>query len=251
MILPVSFRIINKIYKNPINENKKTYVNGVLKLRKLLYITVNSKPENLSASKTVGRAFVNRVIQEYPDFQVEELDLYATNIPRLKYQYFDNRNHAIANTGNLSPQDQEDIARIMGLCDQFISADMYVIASPMWSLSFPAPLKEYIDCIVQMDKTVSLQGNRPRGLLDDKTRSVVYIQSSGGNIPWIMGKTFNKGLEYVKDIMELMGIEKFQKLLVDGTGYTEEEKTVAIEKAKAEINDVIQTLSIEREVLNV
>lgn len=229
----------------------KTYVNGVLNLRKLLYITVNSKPENLSASKTVGRAFVNRVVQEYPDFQVEELDLYSANIPRLKYQYFDNRNHVIANTGNLPPQDQAEITRIMSLCDQFISADMYVIASPMWSLSFPAPLKEYIDCIVQIDKTISIQEDRPKGLLDDKTRSVVYIQSSGGNIPWIMGKTLNRGLEYVKEIMELMGIEKFEKLLVDKTGYTEEEKTAAIEKANAEIDDVIQSLYIERELLNV
>lgn len=220
-------------------------------MRKLLYITVNSKPENLSASKTVGRAFVNRVVEEYPDFQVEELDLYEANIPRLKYQYFDNRSHTITNTENLSTQDKKDVARIMSLCDQFISADMYVIATPMWSLSFPAPLKEYIDCVVQVDKTISFQEHRPKGLLDDKTRSVVYIQSSGGNIPWIMGKTLNKGVEYVKDIMEVMGIEKFEKLLVDGTGYTEQEKTAAIEKAKREIDDVIQSVAIERELLNV
>ena len=45
-------------------------------MKKLLYITVNSKPENLSASKTVGRAFVNRFLELYNDFQVEELDLF-------------------------------------------------------------------------------------------------------------------------------------------------------------------------------
>ncbi|NLJ96409.1 MAG: FMN-dependent NADH-azoreductase, partial [Clostridiales bacterium] len=28
-------------------------------MKKLLYITVNSKPEELSSSKTVGRTFVN------------------------------------------------------------------------------------------------------------------------------------------------------------------------------------------------
>ena len=32
-------------------------------MKKLLYITVNSKPEEISASKTVGRAFVNRFIE--------------------------------------------------------------------------------------------------------------------------------------------------------------------------------------------
>ena len=61
-------------------------------MRKLLYITVNSKPENLSACKTVGRAFVNNFIKKHPDFTIEELDLYKAHIPRLEYQYFQRRN---------------------------------------------------------------------------------------------------------------------------------------------------------------
>jgi len=61
-------------------------------MKKLLYITVNSKPENLSSSKTVGRAFVNRFIERFPEFTVEELDLYKEHIPRLEYQYFESRN---------------------------------------------------------------------------------------------------------------------------------------------------------------
>jgi FMN-dependent NADH-azoreductase len=61
-------------------------------LKKLLYITVNSKPEHLSASKTVGRAFVNRFMEKYPEFKIEELDLYKEHIPRLEYEYFESRN---------------------------------------------------------------------------------------------------------------------------------------------------------------
>ncbi|MBY6777406.1 NAD(P)H-dependent oxidoreductase, partial [Clostridium botulinum] len=55
-------------------------------MKKLLYITVNSKPENLSASKTVGRAFVNRFLEKHSDFEIEELDLYKCHIPRLEYE---------------------------------------------------------------------------------------------------------------------------------------------------------------------
>lgn len=40
-------------------------------MKKLLYITVNSKPEELSSSKTVGRAFVNRFLEEHNDFKLE------------------------------------------------------------------------------------------------------------------------------------------------------------------------------------
>lgn len=45
-------------------------------MKKLLYITVNSKPEELSASKIVGRELVNRFLVRHTDFELDELDLY-------------------------------------------------------------------------------------------------------------------------------------------------------------------------------
>ena len=111
--------------------------------KKLLYISVNSKPEDLSSSKTVARAFINKFLEKYNDFHVEEVDLYKDHIPRLEYQYFEGRNAIIKeeDAEKLDAKDQKEIKRIRELCDQFVDAQVYVIASPMWSLSFPAPLK--------------------------------------------------------------------------------------------------------------
>lgn len=211
-------------------------------MKKLLYITVNSKPEEMSASKTVGRAFVNRFVELNSDFKIEELDLYNCHIPRLEYQYFEKRNAMIKEEdfNKLDIKQQEEVHKIIKLTDQFKEADMYVIAAPMWSLSFPAPLKEYIDCIVMDGKTISINENKIEGLLNDKQRGMVYIQSSGGNIPWILRMVMNKGLNYVQDIMGTMGITRFEELLVDKTGFTEEEKNKAIEKAITEIDYIIQ-----------
>lgn len=218
-------------------------------MKKLLYITVNSKPENLSTSKTIGRAFVNGFIRKHPDFSIEELDLYTEHIPRLEYQYFESRNCIINEeaTKQLPEKEQREVAKIVDLCNQFVSADVYVIASPMWSMSFPSPLKEYIDCIVQVNRTITFpeKGKKPEGLLNDRPRTVVYIQSSGGEIPWMLRPVFNKGLDYVEDIMKAMGISKFERLLVDGTGTTEEERLAAIEKAKEKIDDIIDKIQVE------
>ncbi len=52
----------------------------------------------------------------------------------------------------------------------------------------------------------------------------------------------NKGLNYVEDIIKFMGIKKFEELLVDGTGFTEEEKQEAISKAIDKIDDVIDSM---------
>lgn len=214
-------------------------------MKKLLYISVNSKPEELSVSKTVAREFINRFLEKYQEFEVKEVDLYKEHIPRLKYQYFEDRNCIIKEEAakKLSSEDQKEIQRIRELCDEFISADMYIIAAPMWSLSFPAPLKEYIDCIVQSEKTISFKkGKKPKGLLDDKYRALVYIQSSGGSIPWILDPVMDKGENYIAAIMKTIGINTVQELKVDNTGTTEEERSAAIEEAKDKIDIMLERI---------
>ncbi|WP_346878208.1 MULTISPECIES: FMN-dependent NADH-azoreductase [unclassified Clostridium] len=213
-------------------------------MKKLLYITVNSKPEELSASKTVGRAFVNKFLEKHKEFILEELDLYQCHIPRLEYEYFEKRNCMIKEEdfSKLNEKQQEEVHKIVKLVDQFKEADLYVIAAPMWSLSFPAPLKEYIDCIVMDGKTIKISENKMEGLLNDKPRAMVYIQSSGAPIPWMLRSIFNKGLDYVRDIMKYIGIKKFEELLVDGTGFTEEERREAIEEANKEVNKLIEEI---------
>ncbi|HEY5561776.1 MAG TPA: NAD(P)H-dependent oxidoreductase [Clostridiaceae bacterium] len=213
-------------------------------MKKLLYITVNSKPEDMSSSKTVGRKLVNSILVKHPNIVIEELDLYKEHIPQLKYCYFESRS-AIVNSealSELSNEEQEEVKQIIKLCDQFKEADIYVLAAPMWSLSFPAPLKEYIDCVVQVGKTMAFENEKPYGLLDDKHRTFIYVQSSGGNIPWIIRPVLNKGLNYVHDIMKFIGISKFEELLVDGTGISELERMEAIEKAIAKIDTLVDQI---------
>ncbi len=213
-------------------------------MKKLLYISVNSKPENLSASKTVARKFINKFLEKNKDFIVEEVDLYKEHIPRLEYQYFEKRNALIKeeDAKKLDDKERKEIEKIRKFCDQFVNANVYVIASPMWSLSFPSPLKEYIDCIVQDGKTIKFVENKPQGTLNDIDRSMVYIQASGGHIPWMLKPIMNKGLNYIESIMKFIGIKKFDELLVDGTGTTEEEKQSAIETAEREIEDIINSM---------
>ena len=210
-------------------------------MRKLLYITVNSKDEQDSASRTVGRKLVEAIQNKDPETQLDELDLYKQHIPQLKGCYFENRS-AIINSAareKLSSEEQREVETIEDLCDQFRDADVYVLAAPMWSLSFPAPLKEYIDCVVQAGKTITFEDNKPRGLLDNKRRAFIYVQSSGASLPWIVRPALNKGLNYVRDIVKFLGIDVFEELLVDGTGTTEDERTAAIRRAVEQIEGLV------------
>ena len=143
----------------------------------------------------------------------------------------------------ITKKDQDEIKIIRDLCEQFKSADMYVIAAPMWSLSFPAPLKEYIDCVVLVGKTITFEkGKKPQGLLNDKYRALVYVESAGGNIPLLLDPIMDKGENYISSIMKTLGIKKVHEIKVDNTGTTEEERKAAINKAENEIDHMINSL---------
>ncbi len=213
-------------------------------MKKLLYIIANSKDEGQSSSRTVSRRLVNTILKRVPDAELEELNLYDEHIPQLKGCYFESRSAIVSSEARnkLSAEEQKEVAKIEHLCDQFKEADIYVLATPMWSLSFPAPVKEYLDCIIQAGKTIAFENNKPHGLMDDKQRIFVYVQSSGANIPWILKPALSKGLNYVHEIMKFIGISTFDELLVDGTGTTEEERQSAIKNATDRIPPLVERL---------
>lgn len=213
-------------------------------MKKMLYIIANSKSEVMSSSRTVSRKLVQAIKEKIPDVELQELNLYDDHIPQLKGCYFEGRSAIVsaAARSKLSAEEQKEVARIEQLCDQFTATDIYVLAAPMWSLSFPAVVKEYLDCIIQAGKTISFEEGKPHGLMDDKHRVFIYVQSSGANIPWVLKPVLSKGLNYVGDIMKFIGIEVFDELLVDNTGETEEERQSAIIKTIDMIPELVKKL---------
>ena len=206
-------------------------------MKTLLYVSANSKTEEKSSSKTVARALVNALLEQDNTINLQEVDLYKDHIPKIKGCYFEGRSALLSQEkrSGLTEEEQKEVENVEALCDQFVQADIVILASPMWSLSFPAPVKEYFDCVVQVGKSMEFKGQMPHGLLDDKERHFVYVQSSGGEIPLVLRPTLNRGLNYIKDLVKFLGMSDFYELLVDGTGKTEAERQEAMQKAEEKI----------------
>lgn len=214
-------------------------------MKKLLYIAVNTKPEHLSTSKTVGREFVNRFLAKNPNYELIENDICNEYIPELNYKYYKDRAELVSGDdyNKLTDEDKKAVDRIIKLSDQFVSADAYVIAAPMWSAFFPARLITYIDCVIQKDKVIKINEEEVKGLLNDKDRKAVYIQSSGGVFPRILSGKINHGTNYIEDIFKFIGIKDFHKLMVEGTGKNEVGIKGAEEKAFEEMDKIINKMS--------
>lgn len=208
----------------------------------LLSISASSKPEEFSTSKTVARYLLKQFIQKYPDTQIEEINLYTANLPLFNYKLFSGRAKLPTpeEFEKLSEEEKQQINRINELCDQFLRADRYIISAPMWSLFFPAILKQYLDCIIIQDKLIDISSDHVKGLLGDKERKMVYVQSSGGIYPIALTWKLNQGLKYLEDTFAFLGMSDFKKILVEGVESPKVGRDLAIQYSKEDIDHLMR-----------
>ncbi len=211
---------------------------------KLLYIKCNPKPEAQSACLRVGREFIRQYEKRYPGNAIEELDLYAMDLPEVDGIVYQGRSGIVSGNDydSLNYEGQQKADQINGLCTQFQQADHYAIAAPMWSLTFPSRLKAYIDCVVLNGRTIRVSSRRVEGLMDDKPRRMVFIQSCGGSYGNIISARFNYGATYLKNLFLFLGMDDFIRLPVDGTGMPDIGVECAVSRAVNRIGSVLHDL---------
>lgn len=214
---------------------------------KLLYISCNPKQEDNSVCKTTARRFINKCLEAKPDLCVEEMDLYNEDIPEISFDVFTQR----ATVKQPSPYEEissecmKKIERVNFLCEQFLAADRYVIAAPMWSLMFPGRLKNYLDCVIQNHKVIEINDSNVKGLLDDVDRRMLYIQSSGGIYSGFITSRFDYGTDYLQMLFKFLGIKTFKSLPVEGTGTANQSVAKAIIRAEEDMQGLIKDFLLE------
>lgn len=171
-------------------------------MSKVLYVKANIKNEGESRTFKVSDSFVEEYKKNNPEDQIITLDLYKENIDFLRAD----------DLGKLfGPKDEESKNNsILKYAYQFADADKYIIAAPMWNLSFPAILKAYIDYVSVSGITFKYTAEGPVGLLNNK--KAVHIVSRGGgydNSPYEMGD------RYLRTILGFFGIKDIETIAID------------------------------------
>ncbi|MDF2820451.1 MAG: azoR2 [Clostridiales bacterium] len=166
---------------------------------KLLYIKANAKPEGTSRTYKISDSFIEAYKQSHPEDEVITLDLYNEGIRFLSVDD--------VNTVFGPKTDESKNHPILKYAFQFIEADKYVIAEPMWNLSVPAILKAYIDYICVTGVTFKYTENGPVGLCTEK--KAVNITSRGGLYAEAPYSSYEMGDRYLRTILGFLGITDF------------------------------------------
>ncbi|MEJ6542419.1 FMN-dependent NADH-azoreductase [Brachybacterium paraconglomeratum] len=135
-----------------------------------------------SRSMTMADAFVEELTAHRPDTVVDDVRLYETAVPEIDLDMMTGweRLRAGEHFSHLTGAQQNKLALFDRYTEQFQSADLVVIANPLWNLSVPTRLKAWIDTICRAGVTFRYTAEgEAEGLVTDKT--VVHLQASGGH----------------------------------------------------------------------
>ena len=163
------------------------------------------------------------------DCEVERLVLTEENLAPLTGDFFEQRQRLLE-AGNFShPR--------FRYAHQLASADLVVIAAPLWDLAFPALLKIYIEQVSVDGITFGAGENGLAGLC--RGTDLVYLTTRGGfytNDPMEMGS------RYLDALHVFFGFDRYHCVAADGMDVAGFDGEAALEKACEEAEKLAASL---------
>lgn len=201
-------------------------------MAKLLYIESSPRKQR-SKSIEVSEAFLEAYQQANPGDEILKIDLWEKELPSFdgytidaKYQVLHGQDH--------DADQAKAWQQVVDVCDEFKSADKYLLSVPMWNFGVPYKLKHYIDVIAQPGQTFSFDPDSGySGLVTGKPAAVIYARGGayGGD---------NSGMDhqqpYVEQMLGFFGFTDIHSIVIEPTLASPDDvaKTVASAIDKAE-----------------
>lgn len=197
---------------------------------KVLRVIANPKPVERSACLQIEQAFTTALQTHHPDAEINTLDVYADDVPLLDEKL-------LPVFFGAKPEDDETArrrTRQLEILDQFLAADLIVIATPIWNFNGPPKLKAFMDSVMMAGKTFKYTPEGPVGLVPEK--KVVLCIASGLVYEGIF-EGRNTLVPMLESQLWFMGITDVTVFHADGQGAGHEQAAArtaaAIQQAQA------------------
>lgn len=202
-----------------------------------LIIRAHPLDPSKSRSMTMADVFVEELTAHRPDTVVDDVRLYETAVPEIDLDMMTGweRLRAGEHFSHLTGAQQNKLALFDQYTKQFQSADLVVIANPLWNLSVPTRLKAWIDTICRAGVTFRYTAEgEAEGLVTDKT--VVHLQASGGHF----GQQDPASL-YIAGMFQFLGCTT-HTLAAEGMDHEPDRAAEIMEEALRRVRELARSL---------
>ncbi len=213
----------------------------------VLHICANPKPTEESVSKQLSIAFISTLVENNPDVEVNNVDLYQDPPPYVSNELYRGIWKTLLEPGYQATEEETKASEYAQLhAAMFNDADVLVLTMPMWNFAVPGIMKSWIDQVLCPGLTFSLEPDGVRPL--HHVRKVVLLVSSGG--------VYKEGDErdaltlQLRAAFSFIGITDFTVAWADGQtamffGDHADRKQMAIEAAQEAAEEIAEGVGDE------
>ncbi|GAB4368280.1 MAG: FMN-dependent NADH-azoreductase AzoR3 [Elainellaceae cyanobacterium] len=199
---------------------------------------VDSSPRSdRSISRQLTKEFVMSWKTAFPDGSVIYRDLGHYPVPFIDEAWIA---ASFTSPEQLTPELESRLEVSNALIDELFAADVWLFGIPMYNYSIPANFKAYIDQIVRVRRTFIVNDRGEyEGLVSNK--KVVIITARGGIFsPGTPDAAFDFQEPLLRTVFNLIGITEIMFIHAENLAGGAEVRQQSLEKARAEIQNLIQ-----------
>jgi FMN-dependent NADH-azoreductase len=172
-------------------------------MKKLLHIIATPRGSD-SRTLKVSKAFLEAFTKRHPEFNIDELNLFEETLPELSVKSIEGK-YVLLGGGDLPKELKDSWRDIVAHIERFLSADLYLVSTPMWNFNIPYCLKRYNDIIVQPKYLFQYTSGGPQGLV--KGKKMIILTSRGGDYsPKTPYQPYDFQEPYLRAIFGFVGI---------------------------------------------
>ncbi|WP_394868131.1 FMN-dependent NADH-azoreductase [Staphylococcus borealis] len=214
----------------------------------MITLLINAHP-NFNNESTYTAKLKNLFLDKYkttfPNEEIEELNLYDINVPRIEGDQLLN----VWNKQSLGESLSDDETKIADmsafLLNQFKANHRIVILTPLHNFNITSRLKDYIDNIMIARETFKYTEDGSVGLMTDDYKALL-LQASGGvytNDDRYTPLEFS--YYYLKEMFkEIMGFDEFYIARAQGTSVLPEDEI--LDAANKDLNNVFDAFYTQK-----
>ena len=191
---------------------------------KTALIVTSSANGDASVSNGLAATLADRLRESDPGLRIVLRDVGANPVPHLTADTVAAIKGEPASATELAARDLSD-----ALIAEVQTADLLVIASPMYNFGMSSTLKAWFDHVVRVGVTVRYGENGPEGLLTGK--KAVVIESRGGLYSQGPGAAMDAQEAHIRTLLGFIGITDLTFVRAEKLGYGPEAAEAAVAEA--------------------
>ncbi|WP_204138663.1 FMN-dependent NADH-azoreductase [Halomicronema sp. CCY15110] len=201
----------------------------------LLHLDASPRGDR-SVSRSLTQAFITSWGILHPQDRVTYRDIGRKPVPLIDERWIaaafsDPAHHTLEQAAALQISNE--------LIDEFLAADCYIFGVPMYNFSSPAGFKAYLDQIVRVGRTFSIEADGSyRGLATGK-KLLVITARGGSYLPETATHAYDQQEPYLHLIFGFMGITDITVIHADNLAAGDEARRQSLAQAKNNLQAVM------------